>query len=213
MGREGGNPPTKQNPFANATDEDLAQAMATESGEDDAAWREFMTRHGDRIMRLIGYVAPSLQEADRRDVFSDSVVRMQAAIGRFTPRGNKSLLSWAYKIAQNVTYDWFRRERRVELISVEEVAETLSVDVVELGTTPESDAAQAALDRVLAKLSPRHQALLGLSRAGLSDREIGVRLGIPEDTVRKIRYKALARLEGLLIKERDAHGPRGGGRA
>jgi RNA polymerase sigma factor (sigma-70 family) len=206
MGKEGGNPPTKQNPFANATDRDLARAMAGESGEDDAAWREFMTRHGDRIMRLIRYIAPSMQEADRKEVFSDSIVRMQAAIGRFTPRGNKSLLSWAYKIAQNATYEWFRRERRVELVSVDDVAETLSVEVLGVDTTPESEAAQAALERALAKLSPRYQTLLSLSRAEHSDREIGARLGMAEDTVRKVRYKALVRLRELLIEERDARG-------
>jgi RNA polymerase sigma factor (sigma-70 family) len=206
MSEQGGYPPTKQNPFANATDQDLARAMAGESGDDDAAWREFMTRYGDRIMRLIAYVGPSLQEADRKDIFSDSVLRMHAAIGRFTPRGSKSLLSWAYKIAQNVTYDWFRRDQTMDLVSVDDVAETLSVEVVESGTTPGMDAAQAALERALARLAPRHQALLGLSRAGLSDREIGERLGIAEDSVRKIRYKALARLKELLIKERHAQG-------
>jgi len=205
MGKEGGNSPTKQHPFANASDQDLARAMAGESGENDAAWREFMTRHGDRIMRLIAYVGPSLQDADRKEVFSDSIVRMQAAIGRFTPRGDKSFLSWAYKIAQNATYDWFRRQQKAELVSVEEVAETLSVDATESISTPEWDAAQAALERALAKVSPRHQAVLGLSRAGLSDREIGVRLGIAEDHVRKVRHKALARLRALLIKERDGH--------
>jgi RNA polymerase sigma factor (sigma-70 family) len=204
MGNEGDDALVGHKPFARATDEELAREMAREQGDDDAAWREFFARYGDLLMRFIGYCGPLLQPADREEVFSDTIIRVQGAVHRYRSRAGKSFISWVYKIAQNVVRDRFREGRRSELVSIEDMAERLGLDTSETTTTPEAQHAQVALDRALEQLVPRHQALLGLSRAGLSDEEIGHRLGMGADTVRKVRYKALARLKELLIRQRDA---------
>jgi RNA polymerase sigma factor (sigma-70 family) len=207
MSTAGGNPPNKQQSYATATDEQLAHAMVGEKGEDDAAWREFMARYGERMMRVIRHVGPSLSQDDREEVFARAMDRIHDAIDRFRPRGSTSLGSWAYKVAQNVTYDWFRDESKGDFVSLAEVGETLSVDPYETtDPMPHRDAAMAALERAKAKLPPRHQTILALTEAGLSDREIAERLGMRVDTVRKVRYKVLARLKALLIKERDGMG-------
>ncbi|SRR5258705_2914893 len=208
MSTQGGKPPSKQELYASATDEQLARAMAEEQGENDGAWQEFLGRYGDRIMRVIRSVGSSLDDDERKDVFQQAVFRMHGAIGRFKARGPKSLGSWAYKIAQNATYDWFREASKVEFVSVEEVGETLSVDAYDDVTPPSAqfDAAMAALERAKAKLLPRHQTILALSKANLPDREIALRLGMGVETVRKVRYKALARLRELLIEEGQGMG-------
>jgi len=177
--------------------------MGTERGEDDAAWREFFKRYGDRIMRVIRYHGPSLQEADRNEVFVETISHIQAGIHRFRARGTNSLGSWSFKIAQNATLDWFRRNR-AELIPLDQVLATLCVDLGDQVPSAYSTVANAALDRALERLCARHQLILGLTRAGWADSEIGDRLGIAGAHVRQVRYKALKRLRDLLVQEQQS---------
>jgi RNA polymerase sigma factor (sigma-70 family) len=204
MSNEGGGlPPVDQNPYRNASDDSLARAMAAERGEDDAAWREFLRRYGDRIMRVIRYCGQSMQEVDRNEVFVETITRVQAGVHRFRARGTNSLGSWSYRIGQNATLDWFRRPR-AELIPLDQVVETLCVESGDQATGGDAAVASAALDRALECLCSQHQLILGLTRAGWADSEIGARLGIAGAHVRKVRYKALKRLQALLMKEQRA---------
>jgi len=158
-------------------------------------------------MRFIRYHALSFfREEDCEDVFSDTVIRVQAAIRRFHPRRDGALLSWSCTIARNVIVDKFREAEGEphEFVNLDDVDETLVVEPADLPVTPTAQVADLALERVFARLPEHYKALLEFSRAGLSTDDIARRLGMAHHMVSKVRYKAVARLKELLIQEQKS---------
>src|SRR5688572_17170602 len=103
--QEGGG--RRQRSFAQLTDGELAAAMVPGGPDENAAWREFQRRYGERLLRYIVYLAGPDDLDECKDIWSVTVAeRIPPAIRRFVPADSSSpLLSWACTIARNVFLD------------------------------------------------------------------------------------------------------------
>lgn len=105
--------------------------------------------------------------------------------------------AWLYRIAHNVLIDHWRKQQSVP-----------NDDVEKLQEAPTVDDASTQLDRVLLvqrlqqavhKLpDPMKQVVYLRFIEGLSARQVGQRLGLSENNVRIIQYRALRKLRGYL---------------
>ncbi len=156
---------------------------------------EFSARYLDRLRRMIRSLAGGrFSEDEIDDALGETVERIFRSVGRFRPTREGALLSWACTIARNVVMDAFRARRSAEFVSFDEAAERLGAP----GLGYVSRLREADFDRLgraIGDLVPRDQALIALYRAGRTDAETAVLLGLREDQVRKVRYKALQRLK------------------
>ncbi|TME42083.1 MAG: RNA polymerase sigma factor [Chloroflexi bacterium] len=132
-----------------------------------------------------------------QDLTQDTFLRAYRAIGATRP--GLQLRSWLYRIATNLAYDHFRRQRRfgfVPLLPVEGPAyweEPTGVD--------EAD----AVWRALAHLRPNDRAALLLcAQEGYSYREAAVILGTSPEAVRKLFGRAKQRFRRAYAEQTAA---------
>lgn len=133
-----------------------------------------------------------LQEHDAEDCVQDTFIRLQQALGRYEAMG--SFPGFLRLLARNAWVDWSRR-RRPESQPLESAAQL---------PCPRGAAAEERLDlqHAWTRLSVRQRDVLELTvRSGLSYREVGRRLGIPEGTVKSRVYHAVRRLRAELGHE------------
>jgi RNA polymerase sigma factor (sigma-70 family) len=192
-------------------DAELVREMREEARvekSDGLAWREFQRRYGEAVLRYIASHMHGAPREEREDVYSETVAeRMVGGIEQFQPQAGATLLGWACTIANHIIVDKWRARGGLAapvFVSTDEAAEALGLEDDDSEPTAESVLATEILERAFGQLLPRDQAVLELSRCGLDDETIGERLGIAGAHVRKVRYRALARLKDLLTAERDA---------
>ncbi len=193
-----------------ASDSELARMMASEHGEDDAAWREFWARYSDQLMRYIGAKARWLTRPDCEDVLMETVgVKMPQRIANFVAPADadRPLFAWARTIAWRLILDRARQAKKDAAFSSEYLRLLEAANEFEIAVPDEASSdtdADSLLERALTMLVKRDQAVLELGRAGFSDRQIAERLRIHAGLVRKVRYKALQRLETILTRLHSA---------
>ncbi len=81
------------------------------AGGSEAALRELMARHKEKVFRYVYRILRN--EADAADVVAGTFVRVYRSAGRFRPRAKVS--TWIYTIAGNLCRDHLRREKRRRL--------------------------------------------------------------------------------------------------
>ena len=165
-------------------------AMARRCWDDQVA--ETLTARAAEAHRLAAWIL-------RDSVGAEDAVQ-EAALIAWNRRGSlrkaDSAESWFNSIVVNVCRDELRRRaRRRELPSVEPMVESGS----------EGYARRDELDRVLARLTPDQQVVLGL-RFGrdMTVPQIAAMTGIPEGTVKSRLHHSLESLRAALASERRA---------
>jgi RNA polymerase sigma-70 factor, ECF subfamily len=169
-------------------------ADASPAGSPDAALVARAARgDADAVARLYDvYAGPLYGFGFRRlgdralaeELVQTVMTRLWQRADRYQPaRG--SVRTWVFAIARNVAVDLHRRRPRA--LAVAELPD--AVDTVdELEDLVRAEAVRAALER----LSDEHREVLRLAYdAGLTQRQIAERLGIPVGTVKSRTYYAL----------------------
>lgn len=221
----------RDGPWRAADDGVLARGMRAEADDAtyEAAWREFDRRHLGPLRGFVRAKGAALGRDTCEDLVQESVVRVQQHVHGFEARGDGSLRSWCFKIANNVVLDALRGRRcpvsgaatrsgdAVELVSFDEVAERYLDDGPHAGEELDAFSA-AAPDAEPAMLTPREQVmreafeslspvdqavLWGTVVRGDSDQDIAGVVDKPVDHVRKIRHKALGKLGRAFRRLRD----------
>ncbi len=102
--------------------------------------------------------------------------------------------AWLYQIARNLVIDHYRARRRRQTLPLN------GIDAPSPQDSPgeEGHLRQLAMHMALASLPPRDQDLLSLRLAGLSNREIGLVLGLGEAAAGMACLRALRRLRDKL---------------
>jgi RNA polymerase sigma-70 factor (ECF subfamily) len=183
----GGVPPEQVN-------EDALVAAA--SNGDQAAFRELYLLH---VRAIFGFIAARADRQIAEDLTAETFARAYAAIGRYEARG-APFRAWLFRIANNLVIGRSRRRDRTDVPLESAQAELIadgSDHAEEIAIAGDVEAMRQAMDR----LNESHVTVLDLRfLRELSVRETSEVLGIGEDAVRALTYRALNALRHQLEK-------------
>ncbi|HSK07388.1 MAG TPA: sigma-70 family RNA polymerase sigma factor [Acidimicrobiia bacterium] len=150
---------------------------------DAAAFEELVRAYQVHVWRFLRHLLgdPALAE----DVTQETFVRVYRKLGSFRFRSKFS--TWVFQVARNAGIDALRsRQRRARLASALESQVRSTLHGAELGVEVEA---------ALQSLAPRlREAFVLIEALGLTYREAGEALGIPEGTVKSRVFHARERL-------------------
>jgi RNA polymerase sigma-70 factor (ECF subfamily) len=184
-------------------DETVVRAQA---GDQEAFREIYLANHAALYRYALGELGNT---DDACDVVQEAFIRAWRGLGSF--RGETSLLRWLFRITRNLIIDRVRVRRRRPEVSLEtplgpDTEETVGDRIASRGKGPgekaESAEEMAAFRKALSGL-PEGQRIVFVLREweGLDYREIGLRLGLNDGTVKSRLARAR---EALLASMRDA---------
>jgi len=142
--------------------------------------------------------------AEAEDLTQETFIRVHSSLSTF--RGEASLSTWLYRIATNVSYDYFRRKSTRQAKVSRSIDETdIEREMVSPETTssPEQTADQsdmsACVEGFIDRLPPSYRAVLVLHDVqGLKNSEIAEVLNCSLDTVKIRLHRARKTLRATL---------------
>ncbi len=170
---------------------DLEAVRGCLSGE-TGAFEEIIRRYQGPVLNLAYRIVRNREDA--RDVAQSVFLKAYAALEKYDSR--YKLFSWLYRIAINESLNFAaRRDRRHSQDAAwapgpPDPAEHLA-----------ADEERRRVEEALGGLAAGQRALLALSAEGLSYREMGETIGIPERKVKSRLFTARDRLRALLERE------------
>jgi len=184
-------------------------------GGDRAAVEELIGRHLSAVRAFVRLNAgPRLRQREAQSDLVQSVCReILENLGRLEWQGEAAFRAWLFQTARSKIVDraryWGTRKRAAERevrLDRDESASSLLGSYATF-CTPSQEAIlheeQERIERAFAKLSPSHRRVVTLARiAGLPHKEIAEQLGMKENAVRQLLFRALAHLALLLDRER-----------
>ena len=170
-------------------DEDLLDASRR---GDLAAFELLFERHGGRMKSIAANLLGS--PADAEDAVQESFLKVYRGAASF--RGGARFSTWIHRILLNTCYDHLRRHRR----RPEGHSRT---DHSDEGFDPPAEGTdhplRLELEDSLTRVAEKPRTVFVLSAVeGLTHREIGEILGIPETTSRTLLFEARRELQRLL---------------
>jgi len=183
----------------------LAAAVSSDPREREAAQTRIFEVFREPLFRLCLHLCGNRATAE--DALQESFVSVFRALPGF--RADARLSTWMYRIAVREALRHRAREaaRRVEGMEEEPAAPFEGDPAIR---REESE----ALRRALGQLSADHRAVLSLFAVdGLSHREIGEILGVPEGTIWSRLHAARKRLAASMSQEQPGSGDLSGHRA
>lgn len=165
--------------FASLTRGELPPPM------NEAEFENFYREHSRPLWAYIRRVADSAEIAD--DVTQESFIKFLGA----TARTDENQKAYLYRIATNLTYDYFRRQKRET--KRQSAAPSYQEPAYE-PFAPESD-----LAAVFERLNMQERSLLWLAYVeGQQHDDIAAMLGLKSLSVRVLLFRAKRKLAGLL---------------
>ena len=176
------------------------------SGVDDAAWARFVDMYGPVVHHLVRLLSPGLSDADTDEAVQDVFVKLVDILrsGAYDPAKSK-FRTYLSTLARRLLIDRYReasrrKGREVGIEAAEDVA--LENDPGEWMDAKWRVACRMAAERrvmeesVLSNETREVWALLSFSQ--LPVKEVAKRLGVPANTVSKIKRRMEARIAAML---------------
>lgn len=189
-------------------EEDLAVVEAVLAG-DTAAYRGLVEKYQNRVYSLVYGVVRNREDA--RDLTQDAFVKAFNNLKTF--RTEASFYTWLYRIAMNVGIDFVRKKKRRKTSAGfdEDIAsrdQEGGIDEVHHADSPSKNLERKQLyGRIMDALETlpedQKQVILLRELEGLSYKEIGEVMGIPEGTVMSRLFYARKKMQGLLAGDRE----------
>jgi len=174
-------------------DEGDAELVAAARGGENGAFSALVERHWARLVALARSIAG---DGEAEDVVQECFLTAWRKLGAL--REPAAFLAWMQRAVARAAV---RRARWRSL------ARPLGAVAEPADPRPGPAAGEWPVAALLARLAPRQRAVMHLTVVeGMSDREIGARLGIDPASVRAHRRRARERLRPLLARERAAAG-------
>ena len=171
--------------------EDLEAVRECLNGNVDA-FEPIIARYQNPVMHLAYRIVRNAEDA--RDVAQGVFVKAFRRLPSFDPRFK--FFSWLYRIAVNESLNFVeKRSRRIDP-SVSPVPDNPNPE--ELFAAGETN---ARVHRALGELNVRERAMLALNIDGLSYKEIGALLDLPEKKVKSRLFEARHRLREILVRD------------
>jgi RNA polymerase sigma-70 factor (ECF subfamily) len=162
---------------------------------DKQAFGQLYEIYADRIFRYLSFRACSLVVAE--DLMSEVFLKAWDALPRFGSKKNDNHFNaWLYKIAHNALVDHHRTTRHE--VSLERIGDIASgVEKPEL--TVEKHEESVKLIRLMKMLDEiSRNILINRFVAGLSHRETAEMLGLSENHVRVLQFRAIKKMRELM---------------
>ncbi|MED5372346.1 MAG: sigma-70 family RNA polymerase sigma factor [Myxococcota bacterium] len=185
--------------------EDTAVVEAVLAG-DSAAYRSLVERYQRRIYAMVTGMVRDKEDA--RDLTQEAFIKAFKNLERF--RKDSSFYTWLYRIAMNLAIDHLRKHGKRKHAEFDEQIATRdgegAIDERHRSLDPSKELQRKRLgDRIfnaLDQLSPDHRQIVVLREVeGLSYKEIGEVLEIPEGTVMSRLFYARRKLQEMLQDE------------
>jgi RNA polymerase sigma-70 factor (ECF subfamily) len=164
--------------------------------QDREALIEIYNRYYDSVYTYVYYRVPD--QPTTEDITAEVFIRMVSRIQAFTYH-RQTILAWLYTIARNLVADYFRANKHVSSLKIndEYLIDTQNPHhLVEFNTT------QAQLISSIGQLTEdQQQVILMKFIGGQSNAAIAEYLGKTEGSVKSMQYRALASLKRILIEE------------
>jgi RNA polymerase sigma-70 factor (ECF subfamily) len=177
------------------------------SGVDDVAWARFVDMYGPVVHHLVRLLSPGISDADTDDAVQDVFVKLVNILrsGAYDPAKGK-FRTYLSTLVRRLLIDRYReaaarrRDRQVEIEVAEEIA-------VEDDPGAWMDAKWRIACRMAAERRVMEESALAeqsrevwrlLSVEGLSVKDAARRLGIPSNTVSKIKRRIETRIAAVL---------------
>jgi len=175
--------------FGGNSEKDLAKRLRR---GDNGAMRDFYALYAAHLSGVCSrYIA---NNADRDDVFQDSLVSIIQHIGDFEYRGDGSLKAWATRIVVNQALTFLHNSKRIDTVAIEQDVG----DVADVGEPATDDLPPSVLHDMIRRLPDGYRAVFNLYVVeNKSHREIARLLNIKEAT----SASQLHRAKALLARE------------
>lgn len=162
---------------------------------DDDAFSALYEAHADRVYRYLLGRTPSV--ADAEELTSRTFLNAFTNLGSF--RGRGSFESWLMTIAHNLLANWYRdRGRRPPTAPLDE-AMSIASDVPGPDSELETQELARSIREATAELAPDRRQLIALKYVdGLTNAEIGRRMGRTEGAIKALHHRTLRQLERVL---------------
>ncbi len=155
---------------------------------DEAAFEMLYHNYFDRIYGFTYKRVGNVEET--QDIVSTTFMKAFSSLTSYQNQ-NCPFKAWLYRIATNCIIDFFRKNGRSHVITVEELPEVVDITQNHLETVIKNDEARQ-VRIVLAELAPKYQQVLQLKFFGeLSNGEIAEVLGVSANNAGVIIYRAL----------------------
>ncbi|MFR9649896.1 MAG: RNA polymerase sigma factor [Rikenellaceae bacterium] len=144
-----------------------------------ASQRELYDLYAGRLlsvaMRYIG------QKDIAEDILHDAFIKIFSSIDRFNYRGEGSTRAWMERITINTALEWLRRERRVNLVSLNDDYMVMKIDSADPLNEDVERVPNDVILKYISELSDGYRTVFNLYTIdGYSHREIAQELGINE---------------------------------
>lgn len=179
------------------TDPDAALIPRLRQGE-ECAFRELWAKYAMRIQKYVGLQSRSVEDAE--DITIEVFLRCAKGVGKF--RGQSTICTWLYRLAQNATVDFYRRKSASQRVSP--LDELSAKPVVRAswhrpGTEPLDPYTETCqherkrnFHHVLSKMKPDYRRIIFLRVIeGFSIRETAAILGRTESAVKMLLLRAM----------------------
>lgn len=179
-------------------------ALVSRAVDGDAeAYGKLYLRHLDAIYRYVYFKVGNRAQAE--DLTEEVFVKAWEALPQYQI-GESPFTSWLYRIAHNLTVDFFRRNRNEQTLLEETHNPIANPD-----QTPEQIlVGQQDLEALVAavgQLAPLEQEVLILRFVeGLSHRQVAESIGKSDGASRVIQHRALATVAKLLLEDQSTDG-------
>ena len=172
-----------------------AGASERPGARDDDAFSALYEAHADRVYRYLLARTPS--PADAEELTSRTFVNAFTNLGRY--RGRGSFQAWLMAIAHNLLANWYRdRGRRPPTAPLDE-AMSIASDVPGPDSELEMQELTHRIRAATAELAPDRRELIALKYVdGLTNAEIGRRMGRSEGAIKALHHRTLRQLEQVL---------------
>ncbi len=171
--------------------EDLQAVRDCLEGDADA-FEPIIVRYQKQVMSLAYRIVRNAEDA--RDVAQGVFVKAFSRLSSYDPE--HKFFSWLYRIAVNESLNFIeKRNRRIDPSALAPDAVPDPEDLFEISEM------NARINRAMEVLIPRQRALLALSLDGLSYKDIGELLDLPEAKVKSRLFEARHRLREILIQD------------
>lgn len=179
------------------------EKLVEEARQNPEAFGEIYDQFYSPIFRyVLGRVA-NVQIA--QDITSEVFFKALKNLKQYRGKNNTSFSSWIYRIANNQTNDYFRKNKH-KVLSLEDISETIHVS----DSSPENEILQLEADlkkqedflilhQSISRLSTKYQEVIALRFFEKKpEKEIAQILGKPEGTVKSLIHRGLKKLREMM---------------
>ena len=152
----------------------------------EEGYRQLVTAYQQRLYRVIRRQVPSHEDAD--DVMQNTFLKVFRHLDRF--EGRSELFTWMYRIAQNELHDFFKRNAKMKLVTLDH-----QMDIRE---EPALDAEEVlrSLERVVSSLPERQQMVFRMRYYDeLSYKQMAEILQLTEGALKASFHHAVKKIE------------------